>query len=114
MSLRDKLKQRKAKEVSVIIDGDVFLVRGPGRVAKNKLLAKSQTKGELDPEQLEANLLAVCVLDPTTQEPVMPDPADWDIAADVAAPLVKACIEVCGLDADETKTMGKGLGENDS
>lgn len=114
MSLRDKLKSRKPKECTVTIEGDVFLVRGPGRVAKNQLLAKSEKKGKVDTELLEANLLATCVLDPQTCEPVMPEPADWDIAADVAAPLVKACIEVCGLDRDDTGAMGKDSSENAS
>lgn len=113
MSLRDKLKQRKPKEITITLDDDQYLVRFPGRVAKNQAFAKATIKDELNPSLLESQLLAVCVLDPATFDPVMPDPADWDLSADVG-PLVRAVIDVCGLDKDDTKAMGKDLGENAS
>lgn len=113
MSLRDKLKQRKPAEQTVTLDGDEYLVRFPGRMAKNKAFAAATVKALLKPELLEPQLLAICVLDPATEQPVMPDPADWDLPSDVG-PLIRAVIQVCGMDKDEAKDMGKGSGEKDS
>lgn len=105
--LAEKLKSLKPEEMRVAIDGDIFLVVGIGRIQKNKLLASCQRNGKLDPALLEGNLLAECVRDPETREQVMPNPNDWDLPSHVVSPLVSACIKVCGLDADETKEMGK-------
>ena len=113
MSLREKLKQIKPKETTVTIEGDEFLVRFPGRIAKNQAFAKATVKEELNATLLESQLLSVCVLDPSTGDPVMPDPDDWDLDGDVG-PLVRAVIDVCGLDKDDTKAMGKDCGENTS
>jgi hypothetical protein len=107
MSLKHKIKSAKPRETTVVIDGDAFLVRGVGRIQKNELVAKSQNKGSLNNANLEANLLAACVLDPVTFEQVMADPADWDVPSHIAGPLVRACIEVCGFDDDEAKQIEK-------
>ena len=105
--MRDKIKSAKPRETIVVIDGDSFLVCGVGRIQKNELVARSQVKGALNNASLEANLLAACVLDPATFEPVMSDPADWDVPSHIAGPLVRACIEVCGFDDDEAKQIEK-------
>ena len=108
--LAEKLKQLKPEQVVVTIDGTNFLVVSPGRIAKNQLLAASQKGNKIDPVLMEANLLAECVRDPETGEKVMPDVNDWDLPSNVVAPLVAACIKVCGLDSDEVKQMGKDSG----
>lgn len=107
MSLRDKLKAYKPRETQVEIDGDVFLVRGLGRVRKNELVDKCSSKGNLNNEKLEAMLLAECVFDPSSGELVMSDPADWDVPSHVSGPLVKAVLEVCGFDSDEARQLEK-------
>lgn len=107
MSLLEKLKAHKPKEKTVTVEGDDYLVVGLGRVRKNALLNDSQLKGKLDGATLESNLLAACVCDPSTREPLMPLPGEWDIPSHIAAPLVAACIEVLGLDSDESKVLEK-------
>lgn len=114
MSLRDKLKSRKPKEITVTIDGDDYLVRGLGRVDKNRWQSKLAAVSGKDTSGVEGELLAMCVCDPATGEPVMPDPSDWDIEGEAAGKLVTACLRVCGFDSDDTKTMGKGSSESDS
>ena len=101
MNLGEKLKQRKPKELIVELDGDKYLVRGIGRVEKNKLMSACAKKDKIDWDQVESTALARCVLDPKTEQPVLPNKEDWDIAADAAAPLVDAAIKVCGFDSSE-------------
>jgi len=113
MTLGEKLKQRKPREKIVTIDGDDFLVRFPGRAEKNKIFAKSQLNDVLQTDLLEKNLLASCVLDPATQQPVLPNAKDWDLPSDISQ-LVTAVIDVCGLDRNEAKAMGKDSSENPS
>lgn len=111
MSLRDKLKSRKPKQVELDIDGDKVIVRGLGRVRKNQMFAECQVKGKLDSALLESKMLAECVIDPQTDEPVMPDVADWDLPADVVGPMIAACIDVNNLDVDEVAEYRKKLQE---
>ena len=112
MNLGEKLKQRKPREKTVELDGDKFLVRFPGRSQKNQIFAMSQVNDKLDTDLLECNLLAVCVLDPSTFEQVLPNAADWKSLASDVSQLVSAVIEVCGLDRSETKAMGKDSSES--
>jgi hypothetical protein len=115
MSLRDKIKARKPKEILLQVDGDKYLVRGMSRVAKGELVRRCSNKsGGIDSDKLEAETLAACVLDPETQEQVMPDPNDWDVPADFSAPLVSAAISVCGFDSSEIKEKLKNLEATDS
>lgn len=101
--LRERLKAKRPKELTVIIDGDTFLVRGIGRIQKNALVERCQhaKTGKMNTPLFESEILAACVCDPATGEPVMPDPADWDIPADVSGPLVDACTDVCGFNRSE-------------
>ena len=107
MSLKEKLKSAKVMTEHVVIDGDEYLVRGLSRIRKNELVEKNSPKGRLDTAAFEGAVLAECVLDPATSEPVMPDPADWDIPSHVAGPLVKACLKVCGFDEGEARQLEK-------
>lgn len=109
MTLRDKLKARKPKEITLNLDGEKVIVRGIPRSLKNQIAARCEVKGKLDNQKLEAELLAACVIDPETNAPAMPDLNDWDIPADVAGPLVAACIEVCGLDSSEYRDKLKNF-----
>ena len=114
MSLKDKLKAAKPRIKPVTIDGDTFSVVGLGRIQKNDIVSKSQKNGKIDNENLEALLLAACVCDPASGNPLMPDPAEWDVPSHIAGPLVKACIEVCGFDDDEASQLAKKLEETQS
>ncbi len=105
--LRERLKAKKAKELTVVVDGDSFLVRGIGRVQKNALVERCQDRktGRMNTPLFESEILAACVCDPSSGEPVMPNPDDWDIPADVSGPLIDACTEVCGFNRQEREQV---------
>lgn len=83
-----------------------FLVRGIGRVAKNQLVERCSNPktGKLNTPQFEGELLSACVLDPETQESLLP-PDEWEVPADVSGPLVDACMRVCGFSKAEQEEL---------
>jgi hypothetical protein len=107
MSLAEKLKARKPQEKIVEIDGDKYLVKGLGRVAKNRLYNEASSEGSWDVAAFEGMVLAACVCDPETREPVLPNPDDWDLDPKVTGPLVEACSELLGLSKSETEAVKK-------
>lgn len=111
MSLREKLKQAKSKEITVEIDGDSYLVCGLTRTAKNKL-AQSATPsgngGKMDVDMFEAMMLAACVYDPTDGELLLSEPSEWDnVPSHITGPLVAACTDVCGFEEKKDKDAAK-------
>lgn len=114
MSLRDKLKAKTVKTKTVTIDGDEYLVKGLSRVAKNELVNNSMDGKKMNNARFEASLLAACVCDPSTGEPVMPDAKDWDIPSHIAGPLVAEVMKVCGFGDDEVSEYQKKSDEQAS
>lgn len=101
-SLKDRLLASKPRELTVSIDGDDFLVRGVSRTEKNQMVERCTSKaGKLDGAKFEAAFLAACVLDPSTGEQVMPDPADWNVPSHVSSTLLEAAMDVCGFSPSE-------------
>lgn len=101
-SLAEKLKASKPRELIVEVDGDKYLVRGLSRVAKSKLYNQAVSPaGKWDAATYEGLMLAACVRDPETEELLLPDPADWDIPAELSGPLVEACADLIGLSKSE-------------
>lgn len=107
MSLAEKLKAKKPREMTVEIDSDTYLVKGLGRVAKNRLYNQASESGEWDVAVFEGLVLAACVCDPATGEPVLPDPDDWDLDPRVTGPLVEACSDLLGLNKQERDAVKK-------
>ena len=104
-----KLKRMQPARRVVDYGGLSFLVQGISQMDKNSIMAEctSSKTGRLDGGKAEQRLLAACVRDPKTEELVQPDYREWDIAADAAAPLIRAVIQVCNLDEDEVDELVK-------
>jgi hypothetical protein len=104
MTLAERIKKKTVLERQVEVEGEAFLVRGLSRLDRSRQFAASTKakSGTLDIAKLEANLLAVCVLDPETRQPVFATAAEWDsVASHITAPLVEAVKKVCGLDNED-------------
>ena len=102
MTIWKRIKESKPKSVDVEVDGESLHIRGMTRAEKNALVAGCTIKNKLDNDLLEAKVLAFCVCDPETKEPIQIDHREWDdVPAAFAGPLVNACIPLCGFDDSE-------------
>lgn len=106
-TLAERLKAKKAKEKTVEIDGDIYLVKSIGRIDKINLVERCMKKGKVDEVQFEAEYLAACVFDPDTGEQVDADWHNWDIPSYIADPLVEAVMDVNGLKANRVDIVKK-------
>lgn len=104
MSLKDKVLARKPKTETVNVEGDDFLIVGKSRRDRGVLFAKARNKkdGQVDSDKLEGLLLAACVCDPETKEPLLGDFRDWDgVDSAITGPLVAHIMRICGLDKQD-------------
>lgn len=103
MTPLEKLKS-KPPEKLVEIDGVEFLVRGSTRSETALLVADMRNateKGGTAMAAVENGILAKCVLDPSTGEPVLPDADEWyEVAKVTSEKLVDAFMS---LDHNEVK-----------
>lgn len=101
MSLKEKLLAAKPRTVRVTVDDMEFVVQSIGRVAKSELVLRcTGSDGKLNNARFEGEILAACVLDPETMQPVLSSD-QWDVPAYVSGPLVEAACDVCGFSARE-------------
>ncbi len=102
MSLRDKVLARKPRELPLEVAGEKFLIVGKSKRDKAAMFAKSRKKDQsLDFTRLEDVMLSECVLDPDTRAKVL-EPAEWaGVDAEIAGPLVAACMQILGMDKQD-------------
>ena len=100
MSLSERLKKKCVRARSVVIDGDVYNVKGLSKRARGELFAKARRKDlSLNTDVLESLLLSACVSDEAED---YASKADWDDApSDITGPLVKVIMQVCGMDSED-------------
>lgn len=106
-TLAERLKAKTAREKTVEIDGDNYLIKSIGRIEKINLIERCSKKGKIDEVRFEAEYLAACVFDPNTGEHVDTDWKNWDIPSYIADPLVEAVMEVNGLRANKVDVVKK-------
>jgi len=95
-TLSERLKAKQAKEITVEVDGDEYLIRSISRVEKIKLFERCTKKNVVDSGRFEAEYIAACVLDPETRGPVEPDWTQWDVPSYISDPLFEAVMAVNG------------------
>jgi len=106
-TLAERLKAKKAKEKTIEIDGDNYLVKSIGRIDKINLVERCLKKGKVDEVRFEAEYLAACVFDPDSGDLVEKDWQNWDIPSYIADPLVEAVMEVNGLKVSKVDIVKK-------
>ena len=106
-TLAERLKAKTAKEKTVEIDGDNYLIRSIGRIDKINLIERCSKKGKVDESRFEAEYLAACVFDPDTGQQVEKDWNEWNIPAYIADTLVEAVMEVNGLKPNKVDVAKK-------
>lgn len=102
MSLSDKVLARKPRELTIEVAGEKFLIIGKSKREKAAMFAKSRKKDQsLDFVRLEDVMLSECVLDPENRQPIL-QPAEWEgINAEIAGPLIAACMQILGMDKQD-------------
>lgn len=97
MSLKAWIEESSLASESVTVCGQTFLVK------ELDLLTRSETmKANAADLEIECRLLAACVYDPESDQPVEADWTWWKAAGQqVASPLIAACLRVNGLNRDE-------------
>jgi hypothetical protein len=97
-SLSERLKAKQAKETTVTVDGDDYLIRSISRTDKANLIERcTNKKGVVDSSRFEAEYLAACVFDPESQQPVEPDWSGWNVPSYISDPLCEAVMVINGI-----------------
>jgi hypothetical protein len=102
--------------VDCVVGGERFLLKGLQRIARSQIFADAKSKsGELDTRKAEGLLLANCVRDPDTSEPVIPNWQEWDeIPAAVTGPLISQLMKLNGMDNEDLGKQEKNSEATDS
>ena len=100
-SLAERLKKKRVKSQSVVIDGDTYQVSGLTKRTRGECFAKSRSKstGLLDNERLESMLLAECVCDESGEK--APASCWEEVPSHITGPLMSVVMRVCGLDRED-------------
>lgn len=114
MKLFDKIKKAPCKSELVTIDGDQFQVTGKTLNDTGAMMANARKKnGRLDGDLLDRLLLEACVSDPATGETMSAD--EWGcVPRTITGPLMKVCLDLCGLDDEDIQRDPKDTGSTES
>ena len=109
--LTEEVRKIELQKEIVEIEGLRFLCTELPLSKRNRLIADLQQKykGDAPEEAIEAALLAACVLDPDTGEPVAPggDPEFWKNVPARFGRLLQVVIRVNGLQGDPVEDVAK-------
>lgn len=114
MSLSEKLLKRKCPSERVTIDGIEFIVTGKSLNDTAALNAKCRSsKGVLDGDKLDRELLAACVADADGVSDMTPQ--QWgEVPRSITGPLMTVVLNLCGLDRDDVKRSPKDSDSTES
>ena len=116
MSLKDRVLQRKPLSEPVTIAGESFLIVGKTRRERGAIFARCRKKdGSVDGDRLEAMLLAECVHDPETGQPIfsVAEYRAWDdVDSGLTGPLLAEVMRVLGMDKQDIGPKGSDSTES--
>ena len=103
-----ELKKAKPAEETLTVAGQEILVRGIMRSKRYEAqLQATAPNGDIDNNRFESTLLALCCLDPKSEQPIQIDYREWDLAEHIIEPLVRVVQRVNGLAGDDSATVKK-------
>ena len=93
-----ELTKAKPAEETITLAGQTILARGLFRSKRHEAqLDATAPNGDIDNNRFESTLLALCCLDPKTEQPIQIDYREWDLAEHIIEPLVRVVQRVNGL-----------------
>ena len=109
MSLRERLKAKRAADVQITVDGERFLVLGMSRSARNEVYSRirataQKTGGKLDSYEVEGRLLSAMVRDAESGEAIFSEDEwkEWDsVPATITGALIAEVMRVNGFDDED-------------
>jgi len=113
MSLKERIKQRDVSKEIVTVQGEKFLIVGKSKRSRAETFAKCKSKKteKLNFELLEDTLLAECVYDPESNEPLL-DVSEWgNVDSAITGPLMSHIMRIVGMDKDDVNPKDSGATE---
>lgn len=109
MSLRERLKAKRAADVEITVGGERFLVLGKSRSERDAVYSAIRAKaskagGKLDSYEVEGRLLSAMVRDAETGESIFGDDEwkEWDsVPATITGALMAEVMRANGFDGED-------------